>query len=353
METALQVCTEFPTISPMKLTLHPITLQLKETFTISRGSYSERQALIVELNDGTHSGFGEASEHSYYGVTQKALIEEAEKLRPLIEGYEMGTPEELWEKLATHLVHHPFLQSAIDCAAHDLYGKMMGQPCHKLWGLSTDNLPKTSYTFSIGPIDRLLKKLDTTSFDIYKIKLGTPDDMEVMRALRKHSDATFFIDANCGWTVEETIQNSHTMKALGIDFIEQPLRADDWKGMQKVRAESVLPIIADEACRREEDVEKCAPYFNGISIKLMKCGGLTPALRMARQARSLGLRVMCGCMVESSVGISAIGQLLPLLDQVDMDGSLLLANDPASGVEILPDGSVVLPEGNGLGIRFG
>lgn len=336
----------------MNLTLHPTLLRLNEPFTISRGSYAQRRALIVELAAGGHSGFGEASEHSYYGVTQQSLMEGAENVRKLIEEYQFGTPEGLWEKLHPHLADHPFLQSAIDCAAHDLYGKILGRPSREIWGLSPKKLPQTSYTLSIAPIPDLIKKLDATRFDIYKIKLGTPDDMAVMRALRKHSAATFFIDANCGWTAEETIQNSQEMKALGIDFIEQPLPADDWEGMKKVRAESALPVIADEACRREEDVEKCAPFFHGISIKLMKCGGLTPALRMARHARSLGLRVMCGCMVESSVGISAIGQLLPLLDQVDMDGALLLANDPAEGVKILPDGSVVLPEGNGLGITL-
>lgn len=336
----------------MKLTLHPITLRLKEAFTISRGSYSERRALIVELSENGHSGFGEASEHAYYGVSQELLLAGAENIRPYIERYEFGTPEDLWKKLSPHLRFQPFLQCAIDCAAHDLYGKIQGKPSHEIWGLSPDDLPKTSYTLSIAPIDVLLKKLEATNFDIYKIKLGTPDDMDVMRALRKHSDATFFIDANCAWTAEETIHNSLILKDLGIDFIEQPLRADDWGGMEKVRAESALPIIADEACRREEDVQKCAPYFQGVSIKLMKCGGLTPALRMARQAHSLGLRVMCGCMVESSVGISAIAQLLPLLDQVDMDGSLLLANDPADGVKILEDGTVVLPEEDGLGISF-
>ena len=334
----------------MQFIPHPITLRLKEAFTISRGSYSERGGIIVELRAGGHRGFGEASEHQYYGVTQEALLSGAEKVRPIIEGYEFGRPEGLWEKLKPHLAGQPFLQCAIDCAAHDLYGKIQGRPSHEIWGLSPKNMPKTSFTLSIAPIEDLLKKLDSTSFDIYKIKLGTDDDMGILKALRKHSNATFFIDANCAWTAEETIHNSFIMKDLGIDFIEQPLAYDDWAGMEKVRAESALPVIADEACRAEEDVEKCARYFHGVNLKLVKCGGLTPALRMARQARSLGLRVMCGCMVESSVGISAIAQLLPLLDQVDMDGALLLANDPATGAKVMPDGTVVLPDGNGLGI---
>lgn len=337
----------------MKLALHPTTLRLKEAFTISRGSYSKRRALIVELSDGNHSGFGEASEHAYYGVTQGTLLAGAENLRAFIESLEFSTPEKLWKTLSSQLSGQPFLQCAIDCAAHDLYGKMQGRPSHEIWGLSPKNLPKTSYTLAIAPIEVLLKKLDETNFDIYKIKLGTPDDMNVMRALRQHSDATFYVDANCGWTPEETIHNSFTLRDLGVDFIEQPLAYDDWAGMEKAKAGSALPIIADEACRREEDVEKCAQYFDGINIKLMKCGGLTPALRMARKIRSLGKKVMCGCMVESSVGISAIAQLLPLLDCVDMDGALLLAHDPATGVKVLPDGTVVLPDSPGLGVTFG
>lgn len=343
----------------MQLTLHPITLRLREPFTISRGSYSERKAIIVELSTDGQSGFGEASEHEYYGVTQDALLNMAEAVRPVVESYRFGSPEELWGILAQKRTSPSrsefginFLQSAIDCAAHDLFGKLQGKPCHQLWGLQPNDLPKSSYTLPISNIDFLLEKIRTTSFDIYKIKLGTPDDMSVLEALRKHTDATLRIDANCAWTADQAIRNSFIMNKLGIEFIEQPLAADDWEGMKKVHAESALPVIADEACRREEDVEKCAQHFQGINIKLVKCGGLTPALRMARHAHSLGLQVMCGCMVESSVGISAIAQLLPLLDCVDMDGALLLANDPATGAEILEDGSVILPEGGGLGVTL-
>lgn len=336
----------------MQLKLHPLTLQLKEAFTISRGTYTDRRALIIELSADGKSGFGEASEHAYYGVTQEALVAGAEALRPLIEGYEFGTPEAFWEMLAPRLAGQPFLQCAIDCAAHDLFGKLKGKPSHELWGLRPNDGPKTSYTLSIAPIGQMLEKLRSTSFDIYKIKLGTADDLGMVAALRKHSNATFRIDANCAWTPDETIRNSFILKDLGVEFIEQPLAADDWAGMEKVRAASELPLFADEACRREEEVARCAPFFHGINIKLMKCGGLTPALRMIRQARSLGLQVMCGCMVESSVGISAIAQLLPLLDHVDMDGPLFLANDPATGAAILPDGTVLLPKGNGLGVEW-
>ena len=232
----------------MKLTLHRVTLQLKEAFTISRGSYSERKALIVELSVGEFRGFGEASEHDYYGVTIKGLKKKASALRPIVESYDFDNPTNFWHFLQPYLENYSFLQGAFDNAAYDLYGKINQQPCHQIWNLKTDNLPKSSYTLSIDTIDKMVEKLKRTNFDIYKIKLGTPNDMKILKALRLHTDAVFRIDANCAWTVEETIEHSFEMKKLGVEFIEQPLKANDWAGMKKVRKASVLPIIADESC---------------------------------------------------------------------------------------------------------
>lgn len=336
----------------MQLHLHPLTLRLKEPFTISRGSYAERKALIVELAAGGKCGYGEASEHAYYGVTQPALVARAEELRPLIESYPFDNPQNFHAFLAPHLRASSFLQCALDNAAHDLYGKLQGKPCHEIWGMSAKNLPPTSFTISIDRLEKMVEKVKSTHFAIYKIKLGTEQDLQIVKAIRQHTDALLRVDANCAWTARETIRNSFELKSLGVEFIEQPLPAEDWQGMQEVFEKSALPILADEACRREEDLQKCADVFSGINIKLMKCGGLTPALRMINNARRLGLKVMCGCMVESSVGISAIAQLLPALDYVDMDGPLLLHEDPAAGVRLLPDGTVVLPREPGLGVSL-
>ena len=178
------------------------------------------------------------------------------------------------------------------------------------------------------------------------------DDVAIVRELRKHTKSIFRIDANCAWTAEETIQNAPLLKDLGVEFLEQPLKADDWEGMAKVKAHSALPVIADESCIVESDVEKCGPYFHGINIKLTKCGGLTPARRMIKKGKELGLKIMVGCMTESSVGISAIAQLTPQLDYVDMDGSLLLKHDIARGVQILDDGKVIFPKLPGSGIEL-
>ncbi len=167
--------------------------------------------------------------------------------------------------------------------------------------------------------------------------------MKIVRELRRHTAAVFRVDANCSWTVEQTIGNSRELKALGVEFIEQPLPAGDWEGMKRVFAESALPVMADESCLVEEDVPRCLGFFHGVNIKLVKCGGMTPARRMIAAARRLGLKVMMGCMTESTVGISAIAQFLPLLDYVDMDGAVLIARDVASGVR-LEKGRAVFPQ---------
>lgn len=334
----------------MQVFLHPLTLQLNEPFTISRDSYTERATLIVELSHNGYHGYGEGSAHRYYQVTSEALLESAQALCPIINAYDFVDPEDFHQFLYPHLKDFPFLHCAFDNAAHDLYGKMRQQACHQLWGLSNRPLPKSSFTLSIAPIEQMIEKIKTNRFDIYKIKLGTDHDIEMVKALRQHTNASFRVDANCAWSVAETIENSKVMKALGVAFIEQPLQADDWEGMEKVFQQSALPIIADEACRNEKDIEKSVGRFHGINIKLMKCGGLTPALSMIKKARSHQLKVMVGCMVESSVGIAAIAQLLPLIDYVDMDGALFLSNDPAQAAKILADGSVVLPSEPGLGV---
>lgn len=330
--------------------ISPNTIKLKEPFTISRGTYSERRAIIVSLSANDKTGFGEAVEHEYYGVAVEDMLLKAAAIRSLIENYDFNNPSDFWGFLNPHLTGYAFLQNAIDCAAHDLYGKLLEKPCYEIWGFDKPIAIKSSFTLGIDSIDNLLKKIKSSAFDIYKIKLGTPNDMAIMKALCTQSAAAFRVDVNTGWSVEETIENAKILAKLGVEFIEQPLGAKDWKGMEEVHKKSVLPIIADEACVTEEDVKRCANYFDGINIKLMKCGGITPALRMIRKAKELNLKVMCGCMMETSIGISAIAQLTPKLDFVDMDSALLIANDIAKGAEVQDEGSIVLPKENGLGI---
>ncbi len=332
----------------MKLTLHRFELPLKHTFTISYDSRDTQQTLIVELADGPHRGYGEATSNPYYGATIEEMSGLLESVRDRIEDYRYGTPEELWEELNPLLRENPFAQCALDMATHDLHGRQKGQPLYQLWGLNTDRVPLTNYTIGIDTVEKMVLKLKEMPWPLYKIKLGTPDDVAIVRELRRHTDATFRVDANCAWTASETITNAIALKELGVEFIEQPLKAGDWEGMKEVYRRSVLPLVADESCVEEGDVARCADHFHGINIKLVKCGGLTPARRMIAAARELGMKVMVGCMTESTVGISAIAQLLPLLDYVDMDGALLLREDIATGVTI-DYGRVHFPDAPGTG----
>ncbi len=335
----------------MKLTLHRFELPLKHTFTIAYDSRDTQETLIVELADGPHRGYGEATSNPYYGATIEDMTGRLTSLREEIEGYTFGTPEDLWTRLAPSLAEHSFAQCALDMAAHDLYGRQKGQSLYRLWGLNTDHVPLTNYTIGIDSVEKMVQKLQEMPWPLYKIKLGTPDDVAIVRELRRHTDAIFRVDANCAWSAEETIRNAVALKELGVEFIEQPLKADDWEGMQEVYRHSVLPLVADESCVEEADVARCAGHFHAINIKLVKCGGLTPARRMIAQARTLGMKVMVGCMTESSVGISAIAQLLPLLDYVDMDGALLLREDIATGVTI-NYGRVHYPAAPGTGVTL-
>lgn len=335
----------------MKLILRTYELKLAYTFTIAHDSRDVQKTVIVELQDGPFSGYGEATANPYYGITVEQTIDALEGIREQIEAYQLDTPEAFWSSMQPFLKENSFAQCALDVAAHDLYGKKKGQPLYKLWGLSADKLPITNYTIGIDSIDKMVQKMKALPWPLYKIKLGTPEDIAIVQTLRRYTNAPFRVDANCAWTAEETIQNAKILKTLQVEFIEQPLKADDWEGMKEVMKHSELPIIADESCIREEDVARCYGHFHGINIKLTKCGGLTPARRMIEEARKLGLKVMVGCMTESTVGISAIAQLLPLLDHVDMDGALLLKEDIAEGVSI-EIGRVRYASENGTGAKL-
>jgi L-alanine-DL-glutamate epimerase-like enolase superfamily enzyme len=321
-------------------------------FTISRGSVRVQSTLIVELTDGTHRGYGEATTNSYYGATMERMTAALEGLRPLLAPIDRIEPEQLWQQAAEKLQDHSFALCALDEAAHDLWGKQQGAPLKQLWGLDTSECPISNYTIGIDSIETMIAKMhEVPDWPLYKIKLGTPRDLEIIRQLRKATEAPFRVDANCGWTAQETIDNAHELKALGVEFIEQPLPAGDLEGNRRVYQQSALPIIADESCVHETDVTRCHGQFHGVNIKLVKCGGLTPARRMIDQARALEMRVMVGCMTESTVGISAIAQLLPLLDYVDMDGAALLARDIATGSR-LENGRCLFAEGNGTGVEL-
>ncbi len=336
----------------MQLILHQFNLNLRHTFTITHESRDIQPTLIVELKDGEFSGFGEATETPYYGVTIDKMKRQLAAVQPIIERQTIHDPKVFWKEMATYLIDsHPFALCALDCAAWDLWAKKKGQKLYDAWDLDISKNTITDYTIGIDTVQKMVEKMKEMPFPLYKIKLGTAKDIEIVAELRRHTEAVFRVDANTAWTAQQTIEYAPKLKKLGVEFIEQPLKPDDWGGMAEVYKHSELPIIADESCILEADVERCKGFFHGINIKLMKCGGLTPALRMIEKANALGLKTMVGCMTESTVGCSAIAHLLPLLDYVDMDGPLLVEDNIATGITI-DYGKIIYANENGVGARL-
>jgi len=335
----------------MICTYYSYNLEFRHPFTISKGTKTHQPTLIVVLEHRGLIGYGEAPAITYYHIPVEKMIYDLETKKKAIEGFAMTDPARYWHYLHHLLPDNPFLVCALDMAGWDLFGKMRQLPLHQLWKLDPAKGPQTDFTIGIDSVDKMVKKMQERPWPIYKIKLGTPDDLAIMEALRRHTDAVFRVDANAGWTVEEALQKIPRLAELGVEFVEQPLAKDDWEGMKRLYQGSILPLIADESCVHEEDVEACAGHFHGINIKLTKCSGITPARRMIGKARSLGMKVMVGSMNESTIGSAAIAHLLPELDYVDMDGPLLLKEDVAKGLEFSETG-VQLPTGPGLGVEF-
>ena len=336
----------------MKLTYRQTNLPFQYPFTISNGRTKTHQpALVVALELGPFRGFGEAPAIVYYNVTVDQMITDLEEKRTLVEKFAFTEPERYWHYLHHLFPNNPFLVCALDMAAWDLYGKMKSKPLYELWNTKWENTPVTDYTIGIDTIEKMVDKMKAKPWPIYKIKLGTDEDIQIVEALRKHTDAALRIDANAGWTVTEALEKIPQLAALGVEFIEQPLAKDDWDGMKILFEKSALPLFADESCVIEKDVEKCYNHFHGINIKLTKCSGITPAIRMIQNARKLNMQVMMGSMNECTIGSAAVANFLPQLDHVDMDGPLLLSEDLAEGIQF-DYGKVSLSGKAGLGVKL-
>jgi L-alanine-DL-glutamate epimerase-like enolase superfamily enzyme len=335
----------------MKIKYKTSNLLFKHPFTISRGTKTHQPGLIVELEHFGIKGYGEAPAISYYDIPVEKMIEDLEAKKTFIEKFSFNDPERFW-----HYCHHlfpknSFLVCALDMAGWDIYGKMKRKPLYELWGLDTSKNPLTDFTIGIDKIEVMVDKMKETPWPIYKIKLGTEHDVEIIKALREHTDVTIRIDANAAWKADEALQIITAFKDLNVELIEQPLAKDDWEGMKFLFEHSPLPLFADESCVVETDVNKCHNYFHGINIKLTKCSGITPARRMISKARELDIKIMLGSMNESSIGTAAIAHLLPLIDYADLDGPLLLAEDVATGIDF-DFGKVKLSDKPGLGISI-
>jgi L-alanine-DL-glutamate epimerase-like enolase superfamily enzyme len=332
----------------MKFSIFVKELPLKHTFTIAHQSRDVQETVIVELEDMGLIGLGECTTNAYYGMNIENITAALEEARASVEANEWETPEKLWELNQVIFKNNPFAHCALDMAAWDIFAKKQGKKLYELLKLDPKKLPTTNFTIGIDTMEKMIQKIKEVDWPVYKIKLGTDHDLQIIRELRNHTDSIFRIDANCAWTAGQTIHYSEDLAKLGVEFMEQPLDKDDLEGMKEVFKHSKLPVIADESCITESDVKKCHGLFHGINVKLTKAGGITPGLRMLHEAKSLDMKTMVGCMTESSIGITAIAHISPLLDYVDMDGAMLLSRDIAKGVIIRPD-KVVFPEGNGIG----
>ena len=335
----------------LQLKYYSYELAFEYPFTTFKGTKTHQPTLITSLGLGDLTGYGEAPAITYYDINVPDMIASLETKRGMIERYALTDPQRFW-----HFLHHlipgqHFLTAALDIAAWDLFAKMRRQPLHQLLGIKWGDGPLTDYTIGQDSIDNMIAKMEAHPWPIYKVKAGRADDIDIIRALRAHTSAAIRVDANEGWTFDEAKALLPELQKLNVTMVEQPLPREQYEEMKELKQLSPLPLFADESCRTEDEVKKCADSFHGINIKLTKCGGITPAMRMIKEARALGLKVMMGCMNESTIGSAAVVNLLPLLDEVDADGPLLLKEDVAEGLAY-ENGVIKLSGANGLGVKF-
>jgi len=335
----------------VRLRAQRLALRTKRQFVISRTAYAEHVNVVVSLetDDGV-TGYGEAAPNRFYEETADSALAAASRLGGMLRDADEWGIEELETRLAAEAPRDASVRAAVSAALHDILGKRLDAPVYRIFGLDPARAPLSSFTIAIAPPDELRQRvLDAGEYPLLKVKLGTDRDEEIIRTVREAApDKRLFVDANAAWSAEKAVRMIEILAALGVELVEQPLARDDVDGHAWVRERSAIPIIADESCATAVDIPRLAGAVDGINIKLAKCGSLREAIRMVHVARAHELSVMAGCMIESSLGISAIAQIAPLLDYADLDGAALLAEDPFSGVRMVA-GELHFPEAPGLG----
>ena len=331
----------------MQIQYEPIRLDLRVPFRIAHGTSHSRENVLLRLSDGEHEGYGEAAPVRQHHETQADVLD-------YLAGLSLPDDPFLIEDILTGLPPGPHsARAAVDIALHDLIGKKLGLPLYRIFGLNPDRAPQTSFTIGIGTPDEVQEwaRAAAQHFSILKIKLGRDTEASIaqVRAIRAVSDARLVADANCAWSLEQALEIIPRLADLGLEWIEQPLPEEDLNGMRRLRQASPLPIFADEPVRTARDIPRLAGYADGVSIKLMKAGGLRQAYQAIAVARAHGLQVLLSCMVETSLGITAAAHLAPLADWADLDGNQTLTNDPFLGVRV-QEGRLLLPDGPGLGV---
>jgi len=334
------------------LRFKPYELKLKHSFNLAKSSRTTTPDVQVELEYDGIIGYGEASMPPYLGES----VESVTKFLSSLDLAQFTDPFRIDDILSYVDGVAPANRAAkasIDIALHDLLGKIMGQPWYKIWGLSPEKIHPTSYTISNGTPEEVQEKIkESERFRVLKVKMGVPGDKELVETIRKATDRPLCVDANQGWkSKEEALEMCHWLKERGCIFVEQPLDKEWMDETAWLRERSPLPIIADEAFQRLPDILRFQGVYDGINIKLMKSTGLHEAYKMAILARSLGMKIMLGCMTETSCGIAAAAQLSPMVDWTDLDGNVLIANDRFEGLSLV-DGKVIPADRPGLGVSL-
>jgi len=352
--TACQVRDKAPAVignGKMKLTYRPYELQLRHTFTVSGNSRDTTPVVLTEIEYEGLTGYGEASMPPYLGESQKSVISFLDR----VDLEQFNDPFMLDDILAYVDAIEPENRAAkasVDIALHDLIGKLVELPLYRLWGIDPDNTPVTSFTIGIDTPDVVRQKTEEAAgFKILKVKLGGGNDREMIETVRSVTDVPLYVDVNQGWSdKQEALDMIHWLAEQGVVFVEQPLHVDELDDTAWLTARSPLPIMADEAFHRLRDVAALKGIYSGINIKLMKSTGLLEAHKMITVARALDMKVMIGCMTETSCAVTAASQLSPLVDWADLDGNLLISNDIYEGVKVI-DGKLTLNDLPGIGIR--
>jgi L-Ala-D/L-Glu epimerase len=333
----------------MKLDVQPFDLKLTTPFRISRHVQYTASNVLAQITHEGVTGIGEAAPSGHYGENRGTVLAALATLAD-----ELGDDPFALEETLAHLNHvlglNPSAKAALDMALYDLVGKRLNVPLYKLLGLSAAHTPLTSFTIGIDTPEIMAQKaLAASAYPILKIKVGTKNDVANLKAIREVSKAVIRVDANTAWTPKEAIRAINELAEFNIEFVEQPVSPSDLAGLKYVREHTPLPIITDESSITVEDIPRVAECTDGINIKLMKCGGISHALKMIHVARAHHLKIMIGCMIESSLAITAAAHLTPLIDYADLDGHLLVDNDPYVGVKV-EQGKLLLPTGPGLGV---
>ncbi len=335
----------------MELHWEKLHLVMRYTWRISRDAASTKQNVLVRLRYQGTEGIGEAAPNIRYEEDADSVIAFLQKAEPLLRKADPWHYQDLLDEMYALDPGQNAAKAGLDLAIFDLLGKLLRQPLHRLLGLNPEKAPHINYSIGIDTPEKIQKKIrEAPHFPCYKIKVGTENDETIIQAVRSVTDRPLRVDANEGWTDRETaLRRIEWLARQDVEFMEQPLPAGRLEDVAWLRERSPLPLIADEDVKRAADIPRLAGVYDGVNIKIMKSGGLLEALRMVHVARAHGLKVMLGCMLETSIAITAAAQISPLVDYADLDGNLLLAEDPYQGVEVA-QGRLLLPDRPGLGI---